>query len=172
MDLVIDSLGGWASQTRVYSASEWRETDAGREADGWIIQCMDTALAVERMIRAIPEGVPKPDVSSAVHPGPTSIFRARITQDRSMEWVADDDTSGTPPMDGGEVTVESTGTTRTILIDGERWGGMHTEPIWLPMTAVAIDSDGDPLNGLTPQFQLPAGTTFDQALAHITEQEQ
>lgn len=47
----------------------------------------------------------------------------------------------------------------------------HVEQVAEHLEYFAVDADGDPLNGLTPLVVLPGGTTHEDAIAYLSEQE-
>jgi hypothetical protein len=159
--VLIDSLDGWPSHSRVYE-------NAGVY---WIVVCPVSTMR-ERLVMArsqleaagIDTGGPLPEDSVV---GPTAIFQAEVTRTPVMARVLDPDTPTGEPPENLTVEVSEDGAVRTFYVDGVRWGGNHLEQVGETYTVTPIDADGDPLNGLTPLHTLPAGTSFDDAIAFL-----
>lgn len=170
MELLINTVDGWIDTTRLYRGSEWQRDDTGVETcEGWIIQNPDQAAIREiitRSRKAIEEmGLPAPEQTEPPA-GPVTVFRASIQALPVMSWISE--RPGEEPPQVGGLTVEQTDTECVFFVDGQRWGGMRLEQTGRRYQVIPIDADGDPLNGLTPLYTLPSGTTFEQALEHIT----
>lgn len=172
MELLINTMDGWISTTRLYQASDWqREDTTGVETcDGWIIQNPDRQAVREiitRSRKAMEEmGLPAPE-DTDTQTGPVVIFQAAVQALPIMSWISDRPGEEPPQVEG--LTVEQTDTECVFYVDGARWGGMRLEQTGRRYMVVPVDSDGDPLNGLTPMYTLDPGTSFDAALTYILE---
>lgn len=165
IEIIIHTVDGWAPTTRLYRI----------DGEHWLIQCMDMAAATQMVARARSQlealGIEPPSETADIPPGPTAIFRATITTTPVYEDVVD--FPGGVPTEGDFTVVEHEDGSATFYLDGTECGTRTRHQFGETITAVTpIDADGDPLNGLTPRWVLPAGTTFDQALDHITTQQE
>lgn len=160
IEIIIHTVDGWAPTTRLYRI----------DGEHWLIQCMDMAAATQMVARARSQlealGIDAPSETAAVPPGPTAIFRATVT--RTPVWEDVVDFPDGPPTAGDFSVTEHDDGSATFYLDGEQCGTRTRVHVSDTISAVTpIDADGDPLNGLTPRWVLPAGTTFDDALDHI-----
>lgn len=152
-EIVIDTVDGWAPHTRLYRI----------DSTYWLISVIDIVAVHDAVSEIIlPHVLPVPDRLT----GHTEIYEAAVDFTPIYEWVPDREVTDPPPQDecesvedGDTLTITHHGDTVCILTRTHIRDDMHITP---------IDADGDPLNGLTPRWVLPAGTTFDQALDHIT----
>lgn len=158
-DLIISSVDGWASGTRLYRLGD----------DYWLICVIDVGAVRDAVAAQWGIDLPPDDTLT----GHAEIYRATCEVTEVLGWIADTDTDIVAiAADTTGVTAEQTDTTITWMRDGARIGGMHKDVERVDYVVTAIDADGDPLNGLTPQWVLPHGTTFEQALDHIQTQTQ
>lgn len=154
METVIESLDGWmpiASLVR----------DGGR---WWIVQVPDVPAAMDFANRRLPDGIPP--IEGVPRNAPTAIFAADVEVRPVYEDVVD--FPGGLPIEGDFSVAEHEDGGATFYLDGTECGTRTRHQVGETITAVTpIDADGDPINGLTPRWVLPAGTTFDDALDHI-----
>ena len=154
---IIATVDGWAPTTTLV-----RHTPTGTF---WLICVIDLDATLSQLFRSRSTGVVYD--SSVITPPPVEIYQADVTITPRTTWVPDEDNPSGQPPENADVTQDDT--TVTWTVDGARWGGMHREDTGtVRYNITPIDADGDPLNGLTPRWVLPAGTTFEQALDHIT----
>lgn len=162
-EIVITRLSGWPPDSRLYRVD-------GRH---WIVTVPSPDGVRRVLVRAAQAmraaGIDAPSVEADTTPAPTVIFQADVVVTPVMEWVDDGDTPDGLPSEGSTFAVEHPDENHTVfLVNGQRWGGQHREPVGETYIVTPIDANGDPLDGLTPWAVLPAGTTFEQALDHIT----
>ena len=151
-ELVITEVQGWMPDTRLYRVGSTH----------WLI----TAINVEKMVDAISLAAGE-DLGEAPPSGHVAIYRADYTETPMYQWVPVDDLPEQLPAGTPEHVID--GDTLTVLVDGDLVATYHREQYDVAREVVAIDTDGDPLNGLTPQWVLPHGTTWDQAIDHIKQ---
>lgn len=153
---IINTMDGWAPGTRMY------RHDNG---EYWIVSLIDVYTV--RNAVAIATGVeltPVEDLQPGLH-GHVEVYRAEVEVTEQYEWVFDGEPAD--PPEGAEVTPHIDGDTLTVHVNGEPFATAHRVKTGEHYVVTPIDADGDPLNGLTPEFVLPQGTTYEQALDHI-----
>ena len=152
---IINTMDGWAPGARMY------RRDNG---EYWIVSVIDVYTV--RNAVAIATGVeltPVEDLQPGLH-GHVEIYRAEVQVTEQFSWKFDNEPE--PPA-GAELTHIIDGDTLTVYADGEPFATAHRVKTGEHYVVTPIDADGDPQNGLTPEYVLPQGTTYEQALAHI-----
>lgn len=152
IEVIIETVDGWMPHTRLYRIGQRH----------WLISVITAVSKAQMLSQKLGVMVP---VSSIEEP-PVEIYQASLERTPVYEWAPDPDTPHEEPP--GPPDFSEDGLTATWTVGGQRWGGMHREQTGETWTVTAIDADGDPLNGLTPWATLSPGTTFEQALDHIT----
>lgn len=162
IDLIVSNVQGWAPVTRLYA-------NVVESGDYWLISVITVGVVRDAVADSL--GIDLPPMPDIAETGHVEIYRATVdSAPRMGEWVTDD---GCPPIedapDGavGEIVDDHRG---IIPVDGDIWATVHRDTDGEDLIIQAVDYDGDPLNGLTPEYVLPHGTSFAQALEHIQQE--
>ena len=157
-ELVITKVLGWAPDTRLYKIGD----------NYWLISIIDVVAVAD----AVAESIGDFDRTSPVRAtGHCEIYQATCTETPVLTPVQ---VSGGPEQEGVTYTHDWVSDTECIIrVDGDEYARVEMQPTGqVRYDITAVDADGDPLNGLTPQWVLPHGTTFDQALTHIQQNQE
>lgn len=154
-DLLITTVEGWHPDTRLY------RLDDGTH---WLISIIDVRQGIDMIAQQWGVELAKAEQGDQ-QAGHCEIYAAAVDLTPIYQWVPDREVADPPPQD--ECDHSEDGDTLTITHHGDTVCILTRTHIRDDMHIVPIDADGDPLNGLTPRWVLPAGTTFHDALTHI-----
>lgn len=153
-ELIITNLLGWANKTRLYLIND----------DYWIISTIEMVSGFDGVTEDISK-TPDEDFKLTGH---CEIYRANC---KKIPILGPVQISGGPEEPG--VEYEHDWISETICIvkkDGEEYARVEMSDVGEYRYEVeAIDSDNNPLNGLTPEYVLPYKTTFEEAISYIEE---
>ncbi|WP_454175388.1 hypothetical protein [Gordonia sputi] len=154
--LIITDVRGWAQGTRLYRIDE----------KYWLISIIDIVAVID----AVAETIGERDLTAPVRAtGHCEIYQASCTETPILAPVQVSGGPEEPGVDYGHNWVSDTEC--VVTKDGVEYARVELQPTGdMRYSIAAIDADGDPLNGLTPFAVLPHGTTFDDALSHIQQQ--
>ena len=158
-ELVISNVQGWAPGTRLYR-------DVAEVGDAWLISVITVSGVRDATVDvvAVANDV---DPHGASGTGHVEIYRAEVAETPVYDWVQTSPDIDYPQGDYDITYPDDDHLVATL--DGVEYRA-ERRLIRTDYTIAAIDADGDPLNGLTPWAVLSHGTTFDNALAHITQE--
>ena len=160
-ELVISNVQGWAPTTRLYR-------DVANPGDWWLISAILVSAVRNSTIDVVATtNDVDPHGESDSGTGHVEIYRATVTETPAYDWVQ---TDGPPAPEADDYELVYPDDTHLIATrDGVEYRA-ELQQVRIDYTMTAIDADGDPLNGLTPQWILPHGVTFEQALDHIAQE--
>lgn len=162
-ELVISNVQGWAPTTRLYR-------DVVADGDWWLISAILVSAVRNATVDVVAETADiDPHGTADSGTGHIEIYRATVAETPAYEWVQ---TAGPPAPEADDYELTYTDDTHLIATrDGIEYRA-ELQQVRIGYAITAIDADGDPLNGLAPQWVLPHGTTFDQALTHIQQNQE
>lgn len=163
-ELVISNVQGWVPTTRLYRG-------VIEDDDYWLISAITVSGVRNATVDVVAAANDIDSHSDTAPPGVghVEIYRATVTETPVCDWVQ---TAGPPAPEADDYELTYTDDTHLIATrDGIEYRA-ELQQVRIGYAITAIDADGDPLNGLTPQWVLPHGTTFDEALTHIQQHQE